>query len=65
MSSTQKRIRDSLLEQVEEKKWNIKYELRLDIQDTDVINALIWRFIKDLKAQDVIEYRKDFLGKDD
>lgn len=65
MASTQKRIRDTLLEQVEEKKWNIKYELRIDIQDTDIINALIWKHLKSLTAQDVLEYRKNFLGKDE
>ena len=35
MTSTQKRIRNGLLEAVEEKKWEIKYELRIDIQDVD------------------------------
>lgn len=65
MASTQKRIRDTLIEQIEEKKWHIKYELRLDIQDTDVINALIWKHLKSLTAQDVLEYRREYLGKDD
>jgi len=65
MSSTQKRIRNTLLDQIEEKKWHIKYELRIDIQDTDVINALIWKHLKSLTAQDVIEYRRHYLGKDE
>ena len=65
MTSTQKRIRNTLLEQVEEKKWKIKYELRIDIQDVDVINALIWKYLDDLKANDVLEYRRKYLGKDE
>jgi hypothetical protein len=65
MTSTQKRIRNTLLEQVEEKKWKVKYELRIDIQDVDVINALIWKYLDDLKANDVLEYRRKYLGKDE
>ena len=65
MTSTQKRIRNGLLEAVEEKKWEIKYELRIDIQDVDVINAIIWKNLKNLSASDVLEYRKNYLGKDD
>lgn len=65
MTSTQKRIRNTLLEQVEEKKWEVKYELRIDIQDVDVINALIWKYLDDLKANDVLEYRRKYLGKDE
>lgn len=65
MTSSQKRIRNSLLDNVEEKKWEIKYELRIDIQDVDVINALIWKYLDNLKAQDVLEYRRVYLKKDD
>lgn len=65
MTSTQKRIRNTLLEQVEEKKWKVKYELRIDIQDVDVINALIWKYLDELKANDVLEYRREYLGKDE
>ena len=65
MSSTQKRIRNTLLEKVEDKKWKVKYELRIDIQDVDVINALIWKYLDDLKAKDVLEYRRNYLGKDE
>lgn len=65
MTSTQKRIRNTLLEEVEEKKWKVKYELRIDIQDVDVINALIWKYLDELKANDVLEYRRKYLGKDE
>lgn len=65
MTSSQKRIRNSLLDNVEEKKWEIKYELRIDIQDVDVINALIWKYLDNLKAQDVLEYRRVYLKKEE
>lgn len=65
MTSTQKRIRNTLLENVVEKKWKVKYELRVDIQDVDVINALIWKYLDKLKASDVLEYRRKYLGKNE
>lgn len=65
MTSTQKRIRTKLLENVEEKKWKVKYELRVDIQDVDVINALIWKYLDKLEAREIMEYRKEYLGKED
>lgn len=65
MTSVQKRIRTDLVEKVENTKWEIKYKLRLEIQDVDIINALIYHHLKDLTANEVLEYRKVYLGKDD
>lgn len=65
MTSAQRRIRSDLLDKVENAKWEIKYKLRLEIQDTDVINALIYHHLKDLTADEVLEYRRKYLGKDD
>ncbi|MFU8927338.1 hypothetical protein [Acinetobacter puyangensis] len=65
MSSSQRRIRDELLEKVEDAKWEIKYKLRLEIIDVDIINALIYHHLKDLTADEVLEYRRKFLGKDE
>ena len=65
MTSAQRRIRSELLDKVENAKWEIKYKLRLEIQDTDVINALIYHHLKDLTADEVLEYRRKYLGKDD
>jgi len=39
--------------------------LRIDIQDVDVINALIWKYLDNLKAQDVLEYRRVYLKKEE
>lgn len=65
MSSSQRRIRNELLEKIEDVKWEIKYKLRVEIIDTDIINALIYHHLKDLTANEVLEYRKEFLGKDE
>lgn len=65
MSSTQIRVRNELLDQLEETKWQIKYNLRIEIQNTDVINALIMKHLDKVTEEDVLEYRKKYLGKDD
>ncbi len=65
MSSTQIRVRNELLDELEEKKWQIKYDLRLEIQNTDVLNALIMKHLNSLTKEDVLEFRKQYLGKDD
>ena len=65
MSSSQKRIRNELLDKVEDVKWEIKYKLRVEVIDVDIINALIYRHLKDLTANEVLEYRQKFLGKDE
>lgn len=65
MASTQMRVQDALIEQIENTKWEIKYKLRIDIQNTEVLNALIYKHLKNLSEQDVLEYRKKILGKDD
>ena len=65
MASTQMRVQDALIEQIENTKWEIKYKLRIDIQNTEVLNALIYKHLRNLSEQDVLEYRKKILGKDD
>ena len=65
MSSSQKRIRNELLDKVEDVKWEIKYKLRVEVIDVDIINALIYLHLKDLTANEVLEYRQKFLGKDE
>lgn len=65
MTSIQKRIRTDLLDKVENTKWEIKYKLRLEVSDVDVINSLIYHHLKDLTADEVLEYRRKYLGKDE
>ena len=65
MSSVQMRIRDDLADKIETTKWEIKYKLRMEIQNTDVLNALIYKYLEKLTKEDVLEYRKKVLKKDD
>lgn len=65
MASVQIRIQDKLADEIETTKWEIKYKLRLEIQNVDILNALIYKHLKNLTEDEVLEYRKKFLGKDE
>ncbi|MFW2015486.1 hypothetical protein [Acinetobacter bereziniae] len=65
MASVQIRVRDELADKLETTKWEIKYKLRMEIQNTDILNALIYKHLDKLTDDEVLEYRKKFLGKDD
>ena len=59
------RLRDEESELIEQKTLDKKKEKKIRIKDSDVIHALIRKHLKDLSANDVLEYRKIYLGKDD
>lgn len=59
------RLRDEESEMIEKKTLDIMIEKKLKIKESDVIHALIRKHIKELTANDVLEYRRVYLGKDD
>ncbi|RLL36405.1 hypothetical protein D9K79_17870 [Acinetobacter cumulans] len=59
------RLRDEESEMIEKKTLDIMIEKKLKIKESDVIHALIRKHIKELTANDVLEYRRIYLGKDD
>ena len=59
------RLRDEESELIEQKTLDIIKKKKIRIKDSDVIHALIRKHLKDLSANDVLEYRKIYLGKDD
>ncbi len=59
------RLREEESELVERKTIDIMIEKKLKIKESDVIHALIRKHIKELTANDVLEYRRTYLGKDD
>ena len=65
MASVQIRVQEDLADKIENAKWEIKYKLRLEIQNTDVLNALIYHHLKNLTEDEVLEYRRKILGKDE
>lgn len=35
-----------------------------DVGEADLVNAVLWKHLKDLTTKDVLEYREKVLGKD-
>ena len=64
MAISQK-LRDEESELNKQKNLKKKKKKKIRIKDSDVIHALIRKHLKDLSANDVLEYRKIYLGKDD
>ncbi len=59
------RLRDEEAEMLEQKTLDIMIEKKIRIKESDVIHALIRKHLKDVTANDVLEYRRKYLGKDD
>lgn len=59
------RLRDEEAEMLEKKTLDIMIEKKIRIKESDVIHALIRKHLKDVTANDVLEYRRKYLGKDD
>ena len=59
------RLRDDEAEMLEKKTLDVMIEKKLRIKESDVIHALIRKHLKDLSANDILEYRRKYLGKDD
>lgn len=63
MAQTQ-RLRDEEAEMVEQKTLDIMIEKKVRIRESDVVHALIRKYLKDLTSNDVMKYREEILGKD-
>lgn len=59
------RLRDEESEMIEKKTLNIIIEKKLKIKESDVIHAIIRKYINEITSNDVLEYRRKYLGKDD
>ena len=65
MATVQIRVREELADKIETAKWEIKYKLRMEIQNTDILNTLIYKHLDKLTEEDVLEFRKKVLKKDE
>lgn len=58
------RVRDEFVDVIKERRINMIVETREDVGETDLVNAVLWKHLKDLTTKDVLEYREKVLGKD-
>ena len=59
------KLRSEEVEDVKETLMKFVVEKKSMMKETDVIHALIKYHLKNLKADEVIKYRQEILGKDD
>lgn len=58
------RLRDEEAEMIGQKTLDIMIEKKVRIKESDVVHALIRKYLKDLTSNDVMKYREEILGKD-
>lgn len=59
------KLRDEEVEAIKEKLMKFVIEKKTIMKETDLIHALIKYYLPQLKAEEVLKYREDILGKDD
>lgn len=58
------RVRDEFVDVIKERRINMIVETREDVAEADLVNAVLWKHLKDLTTKDVLQYREEVLGKD-
>ena len=53
------RIRDTRWSQIEKKAWELSKQADKLIKPTDIADAILWKFTKEIELEDVIEAKKN------
>lgn len=59
------RLRDEEEEMIKDATLEMMFETKIRIKESDVIHALIRKYLKEIKTEDVMKYRAEILKKDD
>lgn len=59
------RLRDEEGEQLKEKAMEAIVKTKVRIKESDVVHALIRKHLNQLSEKDILEYRREVLGKED
>ncbi|HCJ7896671.1 TPA: hypothetical protein NV504_003865, partial [Acinetobacter baumannii] len=59
------KVRDEEVEALKESLMKFVIEKKVLMKESDVIHALIKYHLKNLKAEEVVKYREEVLGKED
>ena len=58
------RLRDEAVDALNNKRIKLIIDKKEDFKESDLLGALIWKYLETLKPEDVKTYREDVLGKD-
>lgn len=64
MESRQYRIKAIFFERLKDKSFDIKYSLREEVTESDVINATLYKHLDEIDEKDILKYLKEALKKD-
>lgn len=64
MESKQYRIKIVFVDELENQKWEMKYRLRQDITESDILNTLCHKYLKKITEKDLMDYWEEVLKKD-
>lgn len=64
MESKQYRIKAAFFDDLDNQKWEIKYRLREDVTESDILNALCHKYLKKITDKDVLDYWEEVLHKE-
>lgn len=58
------RIRPEAVEEIKDRRIKLILETKDDIKESDLIGALIWKYLSEITSKDIEKYREEVLGKD-
>lgn len=58
------RIRPEAVEEIKDRRIALILETKDDIKESDLIGALIWKYLSSITYKDIEKYREEVLGKD-
>ncbi|MFA5678220.1 MAG: hypothetical protein WC953_07385 [Pseudomonas sp.] len=58
------RLRSDATEALKEKRIKMILETKDDVRESDVLGAVIWKYLAQITHKDVERYREEVLGKD-
>lgn len=64
MESKQYRIKAAFFDDLDNRKWEIKYRLREEVSESDILNAMCYKYLKGINEKDVLLYWEEVLKKD-
>ncbi len=58
------RLREEATEALKDKRMKMILETKDDVRESEVLGAMIWKFLDQITPKDVQEYREEVLGRD-
>ena len=64
MESKQYRVKVIFVDKLENKKWDMKYKLREEVSEADILNTLCHKYLDKITEKDLLNYWSEVLERD-